>query len=105
MHIIYSKILPPKGYKAMAILNFIVVKKGCIMKQVDITHEEIHWQQEKELLIIGFYLLYILFFLFYLIKYCNWKKAYRHIPFEMEAYAYEEDYSSRKHYGWTKFIS
>lgn len=104
MKIIHSNILPPKGYKAMTILNCIFVRKGKTLKQVDIDHEQIHWEQEKELLVIGFYLLYVAFFLFNLCKYGSWSMAYRSIPFELEAYSDEGDINSRKRYGWTQFI-
>ena len=56
MRIIHSNILPPKGYKAITILNVIFVRKGCDMTMEDVNHENIHWEQEKELAFVGFYL-------------------------------------------------
>lgn len=107
MKIIYNKIIPPKGYKAITILNVVFVRNGCTMSEKDINHESIHWEQEKELLIIGFYLLYVLEFLFRLIKAQKWHQAYRSISFERECYENEENLNylkSRKHYAWIKFI-
>ena len=63
MKIIENNILPPKGYKAITLLNMIFVRKGTELNEVDINHEAIHWEQEKELLIVGFYLLYVIEFI------------------------------------------
>ncbi len=47
MKIIENNILPPKGFKAITFLNIIFVRKGCVMSDADINHENIHWEQEK----------------------------------------------------------
>ena len=107
MKIIENNILPPKGFKAITFLNIIFVRKGCTMSAVDINHENIHWEQEKELLIVGFYLLCVIEFIVRLIAIRSWHKAYRSISFERECYANERDLSyieSRKHYSWIKYI-
>ena len=61
-------------------------------------HEAIHAEQQKELLLIGFYILY----LFYWVKY-----GYRNIPFEKEAYECDQ-YSMylevRRPFAWVKHI-
>jgi hypothetical protein len=106
MKVIYSSIIPPKGYKAITILNCIFVRKGCTMSDVDINHEEIHWEQEKELWIIGFYLLYVLDFIRLLLRYQKWRNAYRGICFEREAY-FNEDHlkyrSYREKFAWKNY--
>ena len=72
-------------------------------------HEGIHWEQQKELLIVGQWLLYICFYLRNLIR-LGWKDrkaAYRSNPFEMEAYRneYVVDYIKiRKKYEWMRYI-
>lgn len=107
MKIIENNILPPKGFKAITFLNIIFVRKGCLMSDADINHESIHWEQEKELLIVGFYLLYVIEFIVRLMMIRNWHKAYRSISFERECYTNERNLSyieSRKHYSWTKYI-
>lgn len=107
MRQIHNNIIPPRGYKAITILNIIFVRKGYTMSAVDINHENIHWKQEKELLIVGFYLLYIMEFFLRLIRMRRWHKAYRSISFERECYESETDLDylkSRKHYAWIKFI-
>lgn len=107
MKIIENNILPPKGYKAITLLNYIFVRKGVRLADTDLRHEAIHWEQEKELLIAGFYLLYIAEFLIRLTWYGNWHTAYRNISFESEAYVRqsEADYLYyRRHYAWFKYI-
>ena len=107
MKIIYNNIIPPRGYKAITILNVVFVRKGLVMRDKDINHENIHWEQEKELVIVGFYLLYIMEFFLRLFRMRRWHKAYRSISFERECYENETDLNylkSRKHYAWIKFI-
>lgn len=106
MKVIYSSIIPQKGYKAITILNMVFVRKGYTMRLADLNHEAIHWEQEKELAILPFYLLYIAEFVIRLIKSRNWHTAYRNISFEQEAYnnEYNENYiKTRKHYAWLKY--
>lgn len=70
-------------------------------KLTDITlinHERIHWQQQKEMLILPFYLWYVIEWMF---------KGYRHISFEREAYVNEHDLEYpgiRKRYAWVKYL-
>lgn len=120
MIIVRNKILPFGCYVAMTIGPFIFTKRK-ELSEVTIRHEGIHWAQEKETLIAGFYLLYALMFVWEFVR-ClfdsqhgrteagswqnsTWKRAYRSILFEREAYANEknEDYlENRRHYAWLK---
>tara|TARA_R100000030_G_scaffold56514_1_gene42503 strand:+ start:345 stop:683 length:339 start_codon:yes stop_codon:yes gene_type:complete len=71
------------------------------------THEIIHLFQQRELLVIGFYLLYIGFWLWNLAKHQSFQAAYEEIPFEKEAYDNDEDPTypiSRKPYSWRKYL-
>lgn len=107
MRQIHNKFIPPKGYKAITILNIIFIRKGCTMSAVDINHESIHWAQEKELLILGFYLLYVLEFFFRLIKIRCWHEAYQSISFERECYENEMDMNytrERKRFKWISYL-
>ncbi len=92
----------------MTIGPWILVKPGTILKESDILHETIHWEQEKETLIIGFYLWYILEFLIrWIISGFKWKKSYKAISFEKEAYEGEKNpeyLTTRKHYNWIKYL-
>ncbi len=120
MRVIENDILPFGGFKAMTLLCWILVRMGTVLKASDITHEEIHWEQEKELLIVGFYLLYFLMFCYEAVRcliddnrgrseksYRNglFRRAYRNIAFEREAYGHEDDMLyrwNRKHFAWMK---
>lgn len=122
MKIIYNNILPPSGYKEIMLLCFVFAHKGTKVTDVDMRHEAIHWEQEKELLIVGFYILYVLMFAFRLVQYAItgyrlelhgfeklslWKTAYRRIPFEREAYCnqnYGGYIKDRQHYCWIKYL-
>lgn len=101
MRIIENFILPPQGYTAITIGPFILTRNKKRITPTVVRHESIHWEQEKELLIVGFYLLYLIEFAVRLIAVHNWKLAYRELSFEREAYAHEADkeyISRRRHY-------
>ncbi|MFK8281645.1 hypothetical protein [Capnocytophaga cynodegmi] len=86
------KWLVPKGYRAITLYPFIFLRdKTDKQNQVLINHERIHLKQQKELLVIGFYLWYFADFLWKYAKHRNWEKAYRNIIFEREAYANESN--------------
>jgi len=106
MKIIRTNWLLP-GYKAMTIGPFIFARPNAKLNDVDINHEAIHWQQEKEMLIIFFLIWYILEFLIRWIYYFNFTRAYKNISFEVEAYDNENNLNyiqSRKKYSWLKCL-
>lgn len=64
-----------------------------------IIHEFIHWQQQKELYGVLFYLLYLYFWIT--------KLGYRNIPFEREAYQNQNDeeyLDYRKKHAWRDYL-
>lgn len=70
-----------------------------------INHESIHFQQQLELLIIPFYIIYLLEWFFKLFIYGG--EAYYNISFEREAYNNDENFdylNTRKRYNWIKLI-
>lgn len=72
-----------------------------------INHESIHIKQQGELLVVGFYALYILEFIVRFILYFNKTKAYQNLSFEREAKTNEEnlDYiKTRKFWAWIKYL-
>lgn len=69
--------------KAITIYPFIIMESKNI---VDENHEKIHLRQQKEMLVIPFFVLYIIYFILNLFWYRNFRKAYRNIPFEKEAF-------------------
>ena len=91
---------------AITIYPFII-SRG-VMDQRTRTHEWIHIKQQRELWVIGFYILYVGFWLKNMIWNAQYpSQAYHNIPFELEAYANDNDYTypfNRKRFGWTKWI-
>ncbi len=72
-----------------------------------INHERIHNAQQRELLFIPFYVVYVLEWLFRLIQYRKWYDAYMNISFEREAYANDDNLSylpKRKIFAWRHYL-
>lgn len=91
MKVIYNRLLPPKGFKAINLFGVVLVRKGCRMTAADLNHEAIHTAQMRELLYVPFYLLYVLEWLWLLPRYPKRHEAYRNISFEREAYAHQAE--------------
>ena len=120
MKVIYNNIIPFDGFKAMVIGPFIFARRGATILERNLHHEGIHWEQQKEMLIIGFYIAYLLLWAIEMIhclfsrsrgtyrathKLSVSKRAYYSIAFEREAYRHEEDNEylrKRQHYAWLK---
>ena len=108
MIIIRNNIIPFKGYKCINISGILFARKNAILDVYTINHEMIHTKQIIKSFIIGFYILYGIFYIINIIKYKNYKEAYRNIPFEREAYENEKylDYlSKRTAYAWINYIN
>ncbi len=82
-----NRFLVPKGYRAITLYPFIFIRNDRDKYDKElINHECIHLRQQKELLILFFYVWYFLDFVIKYLRYRNWDKAYRNIIFEREAY-------------------
>ena len=83
-------------------------KEGTARRERVIRHESIHIEQQKELLVIPFYVIYVLEYIVKAFVYkFDIKKAYRNISFEREAFGNDtnmEYLKSRKRYNWIKLI-
>jgi len=87
-------------------LGIIIFSRGDLTRRVK-QHETIHYYQWRELLFIGFLILYPVFWLVGMLKYRDGGKAYRAIPFEVEAYTYDSKpryISERKRFAWLKYV-
>lgn len=103
--IIETKLMP-KGICLNLFGTFWTRDKSWIDKYV-INHERIHTAQQKELLFIPFYLIYLGEWVVKLCRYKNWNKAYYNISFEREAYLHGHDLSylpQRKRFSWIKHL-
>ena len=89
---------------AITLYPFIICKGE--LDQRTRTHEIIHLHQQRELLLIGFYLLYVWYWLVGVWKLKSFYGAYMFIPFEKEAYANDQDPTyplRRRAYSWRKY--
>ena len=69
-------------------------------------HEKIHLAQQKELLVLPFYLLYFSEFILYRLSKKNYEQAYLKISFEQEAYKFDKDLTYlKKRKLWANFRS
>tara|TARA_Y100000592_G_scaffold41510_1_gene65769 strand:- start:5590 stop:5928 length:339 start_codon:yes stop_codon:yes gene_type:complete len=74
---------------AITLFPFIILSEE--VDEYTMNHELIHFEQQKELFVVGFYALYVYDFIRGMIKYGNKDMAYYLIRFEQEAYNYESD--------------
>ncbi|PRX56058.1 hypothetical protein [Flagellimonas meridianipacifica] len=81
-----------RNYVGLSLWPFIILKEGALKKdEVLINHERIHLRQQRELLIVPFYLLYVAEWILRTILYLDSYRAYQNISFEREAYANEKN--------------
>lgn len=92
---------------AITLFPFIICRDKS--DKLMINHERIHIRQQLELLVIGFWLLYLLNWFINLIIYrFDTMKSYMQISFEKEAYANERnlDYlSKRGFFSWLNYLT
>lgn len=103
--VIYNKIIPFKGFSAMAFVWWIFAREE--LTEMNVRHEEIHIRQQKEMLVIFFLLWYGIEWLLRLIQYRNRMTAYKNISFEREAYDNQMKVGyvdTRKHYSFINYI-
>lgn len=131
MRLIVSNIIPFRGYIAVTVWPLIFVRKSAKARFTDRVdrHECIHGEQQKELLPFGIALcailwlsgcgwwsliaiplalwLYLLSYLVRLVWHRDHRTAYHNIPFEQEAYMWEDNdqyLSHRRHFAWISRI-
>lgn len=110
--IIYCRFPRWFRYAGIAVWPFIFIDKMVQEKPEQvrkalINHEQIHLEQQKELFLVGFYLLYVVEFLFNLFAFGDWNEAYRQISFEQEAYINQSEFDyckTRKPFAWVNYF-
>ena len=106
--IIRNNLIPCKGYAAINLFGVLFVRNDANIDGYLINHELIHTVQMRELLYVGFYIVYLLFWLALLPRHrFNIHSAYMHISFEKEAYSnqYDKGYlQRRKPFEWTNYM-
>ncbi len=104
--IFISKYIVPKGFVGITLFPFIFLKKKDLKQDlILINHEKIHLKQQKELLIIFFYLFYVLEWSFKMFTYKNSYLTYQNLSFEREAYQNENNLSYLKNRKTWNFIN
>lgn len=108
MKVIYNNILPPGHFRAINLFGVIFAKRkyGRLASR-DLNHEYIHTIQQREMLILFFYLWYVIEWVFKYMRYRNWTRAYYNISFEREAYHMQHDLDYRHHrrfWAWLRYI-
>ncbi|MDC6351286.1 hypothetical protein PP178_06945 [Zeaxanthinibacter sp. PT1] len=97
-----------KNYVGLSLWPLIILKADALRADsVLINHEKIHLRQQRELLIIPFYLFYFTEWLIRLLYYRNAYNAYKNLSFEKEAYHNETnlDYlKTRKPFTFIKYL-
>lgn len=99
MKVVYSNLIPFKGFLAINLFGVIFVRKD-IAYQFDRSaaarnHELIHTAQMKELWYVPFYLIYFFEWIYRLIFHT--KTAYSGLSFEIEARKHEFDFNYLRH--------
>lgn len=107
--IVYSNHIPAKGYIAILILFWMVVREEYRNKLPWFAeiHETIHLRQELEMLVMLFYLWYGIEFILKLAVTFSCSRAYRSVSFEQEAYSNQLDRNyleRRRHFAWLKYV-
>ena len=95
-------------YRGTTIYPFGIYVKHFDYNDMDtfINHEQIHWKQQKEMLVIPFYLWYFIEYAVNIFIY-GLNKAYKNISFEQEAYVHGDNMEyleTRKFWHWTKYL-
>lgn len=96
--LIYNRYIPFRPYYAINIFGVVLARREYgPLSQVDLNHEYIHTLQQRELLWLPFYLLYLAEWLFWLLRLRSASKAYLRISFEREAYRHQRQLDYRHH--------
>jgi len=102
----------PDNVEACACYPFIVVNPKILKYKrkydIVINHERIHLEQQKELLVVFFFLIYYLEYAYHFIRTLDSYTAYRKISFEKECFRHQKNlnYLSKRvryNYFWTKY--
>ena len=94
-------------YTGLSFFIFIWISKLTPDEVRLVRHEKIHFLQQVEMFFVFHWLLYAFFYIIARSKGHGHYAAYRHNPFELEAYENEHDINylkTRKFFAWMDFI-
>lgn len=107
MKIVRCSWFPPRGFAAITLVWWLIIKDGVKVTSRLINHEDIHCEQQKEMMVLPFFVWYGIEYLFRLLQYRNTGKAYRNISFEREAYENELNMgylNKRSYFEWINYL-
>ncbi len=94
-------------YTGLSFFIFIWISRHTKDETQLVRHEKIHFWQQVEMLFIFHWMCYAYFYLLGRMKgHCHYI-AYRHNPFELEAFSHEPDVNylkNRRPFAWTSFM-
>lgn len=96
----------PKGY-CLNLFGTLWARDTSWIDRDVLNHERIHNAQQRELLYLPFYILYLIEWLIKLLRYRNNHRAYMAISFEREAYTHGHDHGylhRRPRYAWLRHL-
>ncbi|ARV15195.1 hypothetical protein [Polaribacter sp. SA4-12] len=106
--IFISKHIVPNGFVGITLFPFIILKKEALKQnQILINHEKIHLRQQRELLVLLFYIIYGFEWIIKFFIYKNGYLTYKNLSFEREAYQNEYNLSyfkTRKTWDFIKYF-
>ena len=89
---------------AITLWPFVISRTSFNKRVLD--HEKIHIRQQQEMLVIGFYIMYVYYWLCGYLVHRDSQIAYFSIPFEQEAYENEHDeyyLANRPFWAWRHY--
>ncbi len=105
---IYANWLIRKGYVGFAFWPFIFLRnRECASERI-LNHERIHLHQQREMLVIPFYIWYFTEYIIRRFQCDSWREAYFNISFEREAFDNENEMGylgRRRFWGWREYLS
>lgn len=106
--ILISKYIVPNGFVGITLFPFIILKEeGLKQDQILINHEKIHLRQQRELLVLFFYIIYGFEWVIKFFIYKNGYLTYKNLSFEREAYQNENNsyyLKNREIWSFIKYI-
>lgn len=106
MIIVRTKYIP-KWWDGKAYFPFILIRKDCKNEQVVFMHEKIHYEQQKEMLIVFAFIWYWLEYAIRFTVYMNYHRAYHQHSMEREAYENQNNLHylvTRKRYSFLMYL-
>lgn len=91
----------------ITLFPFVLIAPTVRLSRRMVIHERIHLRQQKEMLVLPFYLQYLLEYGVGLLKFGSRYQAYRHISFEQEAYSNDTNsryLQLRPAWNWRRYL-